>query len=290
MRSYLIAASILALAGPVAAQNAPSYLNTAGQRASSQGVVCVTPAGVLESCAGTGASGTSSRTVQGAGPASAAAVANPVGIGGVAAVTMVPTYSTQGFRTDLWTDSAGNLRVLPRLNPTAASDGFANASVNFFGPTNSHTGASSLAVAGQVFNGTTWDRMRTVQGSDGTGLGIQAVAMAPVSTSGGALAATVTSAVASSVVGKASAGNMYDWQVTTGAIAGYVMTFNATSAPADGAVTPTQCVAVAANTTVGSSMLSMPERYSTGAVIVFSTTGCFIKTASATAFIRVRVQ
>lgn len=96
------------------------------------------------------------------------------------------------------------------------------------------------------------------------------------------LSPVVSGAAEGSKVFKASAGNLYAYQVTTGASAGYVMIFNATSAPADGAVTPTKCVAVAANSTVGVSM-NPPEAFSTGITAVFSTTGCFTKTVSATA-------
>lgn len=97
---------------------------------------------------------------------------------------------------------------------------------------------------------------------------------------------SVTSAVGSSLVLKASAGNLYGWRVTTGASAGYVLVFNATSLPANGAVTPVDCVAVAANSTVGAGPFDIPERYGTGITIGFSTTGCFSLTASSTAFIR----
>lgn len=110
----------------------------------------------------------------------------------------------------------------------------------------------------------------------------------PAQPATGYLSASATSSAASALVVRASAGNLYDWQVTAGASAGYVMIFNATSAPADGTVAPVQCVAVAANASVGSSLQTLPERFTTGIVIVFSTTGCFTKTASATAFIRAR--
>jgi hypothetical protein len=97
-----------------------------------------------------------------------------------------------------------------------------------------------------------------------------------------AITPVVSSAAESSKIFKASAGNLYAYQVTTGALAGYVMIFNATSAPADGAVTPIKCVAVPAGATVGVSN-NPPEAFSTGITAVFSTTGCFTKTASATA-------
>lgn len=96
------------------------------------------------------------------------------------------------------------------------------------------------------------------------------------------LVPVVSTAAEASKVFKASAGNLYAYQVTTGAAAGYVMIFNATSAPADGAVTPVKCVAVPAGATVGVSV-NPPEAFSTGITAVFSTTGCFTKTASATA-------
>jgi hypothetical protein len=104
----------------------------------------------------------------------------------------------------------------------------------------------------------------------------------PSSATSAGITPVVSAAAEASKVFKASAGNLYAYQVTTGAAAGFVMIFDATSAPADGAVTPVKCVAVAANSTVGVSM-EPPEAFSTGITAVFSTTGCFTKTASATA-------
>ena len=85
---------------------------------------------------------------------------------------------------------------------------------------------------------------------------------------------------------KASAGSLYAWRVTTGASAGYVLILNATSDPGNGAVTPLDCVQVAANATTGSSAAIVPEAFGTGIVIEFSTTGCFTLTKSATAYIK----
>jgi hypothetical protein len=104
----------------------------------------------------------------------------------------------------------------------------------------------------------------------------------PSPSSNTGLTPVVSSAAEGSKVLKASAGNLYAYQVTTGAAAGYVMLFNATSAPADGAVTPVKCVAVPATSTVGVTV-SPPEYFSTGITAVFSTTGCFTKTVSNTA-------
>ena len=78
--------------------------------------------------------------------------------------------------------------------------------------------------------------------------------------------------------------------VTTGASAGFLMLFNAVSAPVDGAVTPRECVAVPATSTVALDFGETSEPYVTGLTAVFSTTGCFAKTASATAYFKARVQ
>lgn len=78
--------------------------------------------------------------------------------------------------------------------------------------------------------------------------------------------------------------------VTAGAVSGYLMTFNATSAPVDGAVTPRECIAVAAGQTASLDFGGQSEPYETGLTVVFSTTGCFTKTASATAFFKIRKQ
>jgi hypothetical protein len=97
---------------------------------------------------------------------------------------------------------------------------------------------------------------------------------------------SATTAVASNLVVNGSNANLLYLNVVSGASAGYVMVFNATSAPADGAVTPTLCYTLAANSTLTITYESTAQPYfGTGIVVVFSTTGCFTKTASATAFI-----
>ncbi len=93
-----------------------------------------------------------------------------------------------------------------------------------------------------------------------------------------------TTVAAGSLVLKASAGNLYDINVAAGASAGFIMLFNATSAPADGTVTPAWVMAIAANASLSYSW-PMGKRFSTGCVMVFSTTGPFTKTISATAFL-----
>lgn len=103
------------------------------------------------------------------------------------------------------------------------------------------------------------------------------------------VAPLATTAVASSLVLKASSGNLSGIQATSGATAGFLLVFNATSAPADGAVTPIKCFVLPANSTVGATF-DPPALLATGVTAVFSSTGCFTKTASATAYISGQVQ
>lgn len=92
----------------------------------------------------------------------------------------------------------------------------------------------------------------------------------------------VSSSAEGSHVLKTTAGSLVSGYVTTGTTAGFLMTFDAATAPNDGAVTPRQCVVAPANSTT--SLSAQTEPYSTGIIVVFSSTGCFTKTASATAY------
>jgi hypothetical protein len=106
--------------------------------------------------------------------------------------------------------------------------------------------------------------------------------------SSGSIAGTTpvnSSAVETGHVIKASAGNLYDFNVTSGASAGEVLLFNSTTVPSAGAVTPVKCYNIAANSTLGANF-NPPLNFSTGISIAFSTaTTCFTQTNSATAFI-----
>lgn len=92
-------------------------------------------------------------------------------------------------------------------------------------------------------------------------------------------------AVASNSVLSAAPAALVSASVVAGASAGFMLIFDAVAAPADGAVTPKYCYPVAANAAVSTPPWLVPPSFSTGIVVVFSTTGCFTKTASATAFI-----
>lgn len=111
----------------------------------------------------------------------------------------------------------------------------------------------------------------------------------PSSASGAALTPTTTAALAANQIIKGSAGNLYSFEVsadsTLSAAAWWIMIYNATTAPGDGAVTPLKCYALPSGATSYAAAFQVPVAFSTGITIGVSTTGCFTKTASTHAFI-----
>lgn len=117
-----------------------------------------------------------------------------------------------------------------------------------------------------------------------------------VPTSGGGSGSTPATpvsspSISSNLVVKASSGALVSFSATadsalapSGSSVWYLMFFNATSAPADGAVTPVKCYQVTGAQT-GGTFAASGVTFSTGIVEVASTTGCFSKTASAHAFL-----
>lgn len=89
-----------------------------------------------------------------------------------------------------------------------------------------------------------------------------------------------TSAEACHVM-KASAGNLYSTSGYIGA-AGFIMVFNATSAPADGAVTPTTWAYAPAAGSWSIDYGAIPQAMSTGITVCASSTGPLTKTAYST--------
>lgn len=237
--------------------------------------------GALVTSASTGAanSGANAGQVQGNVASGALDSGNPVKIGGVYRSTS-PNL-TDGQRGDLQMAPSGSVYVsLGRDTAymTQAADG-------------SGTGSTGITAAAynRVFNGISWDRQR----GDTTGAYFVAT---PTANSTNAIT-PATGSLVNAVVGKASPGNLYGVEITTAASAGYLYVFNATAAPADGAVTAGRasgnylhCQAVAATSTVPRSW-EIPDRYSVGIVAVFSTTACGTLTKSATpVFLKVRAQ
>lgn len=126
-------------------------------------------------------------------------------------------------------------------------------------------------------------------GSGGGGGG-SAVTPTPSSAASAGMAPVVSTAAESNHVLKAGAGNFYSATITNGATPGYVMLFDAVSAPADGAVTPVECFAMPATSSTLGVTFFYPDVFATGITIVYSSTGCFTKTASATAYFSAQVK
>lgn len=102
---------------------------------------------------------------------------------------------------------------------------------------------------------------------------------------------TTTTDAASSLVACSAACNLYGY-VGKATTAGYFLVTNTTSAPSDGTLSAgslLNCVAYPGSGTV-SVAAGTPIRASTGATIIFSTTGCWTKTASASATISVQAK
>lgn len=120
------------------------------------------------------------------------------------------------------------------------------------------------------------------------------VEIAPTAGTAAGITAVFSGAAEANHVLKASAGNLYNAYATS-TVAGYLLIFNATSAPVDGAVTPQNCIPGALTQ---SGIYAASINYNSGPVEIFttgitaswSTTGCFTKTASATAFIHGSVK
>jgi hypothetical protein len=113
------------------------------------------------------------------------------------------------------------------------------------------------------------------------------VEIAPTAGSAAGITPNQIAAAGSSLVLKNSAGNLYTATISVGATALYLMIFNNTSAPGDGAVTPAYCFGpLPINAPYALSWAPGPPAvFSTGITLVSSTTGCFTKTASNSVFL-----
>jgi len=107
---------------------------------------------------------------------------------------------------------------------------------------------------------------------------------APSSAATSAVSSAQTTVAAGSLIAKASAGNLYGVNATSGASAGYLLIYDSATVPADGTTTPKKTYVMAANSTIAFDF-DMPVRMASGIVLVFSTTGPFAKAISATAFL-----
>lgn len=113
------------------------------------------------------------------------------------------------------------------------------------------------------------------------------VVVTPSSTSGATHAQCA--ALCANLVVDANPGDLFSFNVsadsTLSAAAWWIMVYDATAAPGDGAVTPAKCYAMTSGTTSFSAAFPVPATFTTGITFGVSTTGCFSKTASTHAFI-----
>ena len=120
------------------------------------------------------------------------------------------------------------------------------------------------------------------------------VEIAPTAGAAAGITPVISAAAEANHILKAGAGNLYAAYATS-TVAGYLLIFNATTAPADGAVTPQNCIpgALTQSGIYAASISYNPgpaEVFTTGITASWSSTGCFTKTASATAFIHGSVK
>ena len=142
----------------------------------------------------------------------------------------------------------------------------------------------------------------SVQGVSG-GTGIPVTANQGTPNAGGANAWPVTqqagagggathaqsAALAANLTLKSGAGNLYSFEVaadsTLAGAAWWVMIYDATSAPADGAITPAKCYSLPSGATTMTGAFPTPVAFATGITIGVSTNGCYTKAQSTHALI-----
>lgn len=224
--------------------------------------------------------------------------ANPVKVGGVFH-TSLPTF-TDGQRGDLQIGQKGALITQLTGANTTTAIGAAGTGSDGIGAFT----ALGVASAQLLENGTNFDRAREISAALTSGMGTAAVAIAPTSAAAAGITPVLSGSAVSGLILKASAGNLYSVYATNATTTpGYLMTFNSTTVPADGPVTPVDCVPIPASssTLAGNASLSNgsapPDAFSAGISVAVSSTGCFTKTTSGspptgglTAFIKGRVQ
>jgi hypothetical protein len=188
-----------------------------------------------------------------------------------------------GTNAQAWWVQIGNGAVGPATVSAQGADGVA--------------GTNLLGIYNQnmLYNGSTLSIQRDIAGSSlTTGFGVAAVGQRASSSANAGIVPVVSTAAEATHVLKASAGNLYSiFAANHTATPGFLLVLDATSAPADGAVTPLECAALPANGNASVSYNPGPaSRFSTGITAVLSSgANCFTKTTGTiTGFIRGSVQ
>lgn len=108
-------------------------------------------------------------------------------------------------------------------------------------------------------------------------------ALAPTSNSVIGIVPIVSGTAVNTLVIKAAPGNLYSVYATnSSATGGFLLVFNATSAPSDGTVSPIDCVPIAGTSTSGINYAPGPPKVFTIGIVAVLSTGatCFTKTTS----------
>lgn len=194
-------------------------------------------------------------------------------------------------------DGSSNLQVNCRVGCSGGS--VSNASSLAISSTNSGAVAYEYG-----FDGATWRQLQAILNGSTYALAFDINVGSQIDTdlkaaipSGTAQIGNLTAetygaapALASNLILKASAGRLFAFNVsadsTLSGAAWWVMLFDATSAPGDGAVTPAKCYAVPSGTTfISAGWPAGGVNFLTGITVVVSTNGCFTKAGSVHAFI-----
>jgi hypothetical protein len=130
---------------------------------------------------------------------------------------------------------------------------------------------NTLGAGVWVYNGATWDRIRSASAT-GAGLGVQLQAVTPVGTSGTAPSNADSTALATNLVIKATAGTLYGLSgINNNAAIRYIQLFNSATLPADAAV-PAFVIQAAATSNFSVDFGSYGRFFSTGIVVCNSST------------------
>lgn len=232
--------------------------------------VPVTPQTPLPVAVVSGGSGASASQVQGASANSSTTALNPVDVSGLYMTTAPTLTDGQRYAAQLGTRGSLKVQLMIPDSPTAVT---VNTSIaDGAGTTVNAVNASAIL---RVWNGASYDRVRSVDGATGgAGTGSLAMSAVPTSSANQSITPVVGVGVTSLVV-KASAGNFYSGSMASGATAGYLILYNATAAPAGGAALTAAltlaAIPVAANSWVSIGGTGYPDRCSVGAVLLFST-------------------
>lgn len=229
--------------------------------------------------------------IQGAVASGATDTGNPVKIGAKYNATL--PSPADGQRVDIQVDAKGGLfSVIKGAGSTNANAAAVN---SIAGDANNPQQSLFVNNIPLLWNTGNYDRQRAINGAVAAGTGTAAVAIAPTSSAAGGITPVVSAAAENNHVLKATAGNVYSASATNlTATAGFLVLLNATTSPADGAITPLACAPLPANgvATVNYAGGSPPAVFATGIVaVVTSANACFTKTTGViTAFISGQVQ